>query len=67
MPTIENKNGILGIEHSGRHPDEYVKNVNDLIKNADKIGGRQGVINELFDIKNKLQNAPRNTDWRNVL
>jgi hypothetical protein len=67
LPNSKNNNGIQGIEHNGRHPQSYAKKVNELIEKADTQGGKQEVIKTLTDIKNKLQNAPRNTNWRNVL
>ncbi|NCP98231.1 hypothetical protein GW796_00600 [archaeon] len=67
LPTSKNNNGIQGIEHNGRHPQSYAEKVNNLIKDADKSGGKQAFLNELDNIKNKLQNAPRNSNWRNVL
>lgn len=67
LPTPKDNTATIGIEHNGRHPLSYAEKVNDLIQKADQLGGRQAVINELNNIKNKLTNAPRNTNWRNVL
>ncbi len=67
LPNSNNNNGTQGIEHNGRHPQSYAEKVNKLITDAEQSGGKQEVLNKLNDIKNKLQNAPRNSDWRNVL
>lgn len=67
LPNSKNNNAIQGIEHNGRHPQSYAEKVNDLIKKADTKGGKQEVIKTLNDIKNKLQNAPRNSSWGKVL
>lgn len=67
LPTKNNTSLNQGIEHNGRHPKSYAETVNDLIRNADTRGGKKEVINELNDIKNKLQNAPRNSNWGNIL
>jgi hypothetical protein len=67
LPTPKDITATQGIEHNGRHPKYYAQTVNDLIKSADKRGGQQAVLNELNDIKDKLQKAKRDTDWRNVL
>ncbi len=67
LPTKSNVDLNQGIQHNGRHPKSYSTQVNELIKDADKNGGKQEVLSQLNDIKNKLENAPRNIDWRNVL
>lgn len=67
LPTPKDKTATQGIEHNGRHPLSYAERVNRLIIDADNIGGKQSVLNKLNDIKNNLKNAPRNTNWRNVL
>lgn len=38
---------MSGILHNGKHPDDYISAINERIRNADKLGGEQEVINEL--------------------
>lgn len=67
LPTKSNTNLNQGIEHNGRHPKSYGSSVNDLISSADIRGGKQEVIQELTNIRGKLESAQRNSNWRNVL
>lgn len=67
LPTQNAPANNIGIEHNGRHPNDYVKKINDLIKAADQQGGEQSVRAELDRIRNVLRNTPRNTKWGNVL
>ncbi len=67
LPRPKAKKSTNGIEHNGRHPREYAETINNLIIDADSRGGKEEVIKTLNDIKNKLKNAPRNGNWRNVL
>ena len=67
LPTLNNTTATQGIEHNGRHPKIYSEKINDLITDANIRGGKQEVLNELINIKNTLQNSPKNTNWSNVL
>ena len=67
LPNRTNTNNLPGILHNGRHPNEYIRAVNERIGDADKLGGKPAVLNELNNIKTILTNAPRNSDWRIVL
>ena len=67
LPNKNNTDGLAGILHNGRHPNEYIDEINRRIISADKLGGKQGVIDELANIKDILGNTPRNADWRTVL
>ena len=67
LPTNKNNNGMLGIEHNGRHPDDYIKAVNKRIVDADRLGGKDAVLKELENIKNILANADRNASWYTIL
>lgn len=55
------------IVHSGKHPDTYVKKINDIITIADQIGGKQQVEIELNKVRVLLKNSPPGTDWSKVL
>lgn len=67
LPTYRDKTSTQGIEHNGRHPESYSEKISILIEDAHNIGGKNGVLNKLKDIKNKLENAQRNSDWRKIL
>ncbi|MFK0092372.1 RHS repeat-associated core domain-containing protein [Pseudomonas sp. NPDC090592] len=67
LPDKRNNGSTSGILHNGRHPNKYIDEINRRIIAADKIGGKSKVIDELDKIKNTLQTANRNADWRNVL
>lgn len=67
LPNKNNTDGLAGILHDGRHSNEYVDEINRRIISTDQLGGKQGVIDELANIKDILGNAPRNADWRTVL
>ena len=58
---------MSGILHNGKHPNKYFEAINDRIINADRMGGKQGVIDELADINNILSKAKRNASWYDVL
>ena len=63
LPTNKNTNGTQGILHNGKHPNKYLDAINRRIVTADKIGGKQAVIDELQKIKNTLSSANRNASW----
>ena len=68
LPNRNNTNlEVPGILHNGRHPDAYLEEVNNRMKMADTLGGKQGVLDELANIKKTLLEANRNQDWRTVL
>lgn len=66
LPTYKELNP-QSIVHNGKHPDIYVQKINDIILDADRIGGRQKVEIELNRIRNLLQNSPPSIEWKNVL
>lgn len=41
--------------------------MNELIKDADKLGGRPAVIDQLNEIGGVLRSASRDTSWGTVL
>ena len=67
LPTTKNTNGMPGILHNGKHPNKYLDAINRRIIAADKIGGKQAVINELQKIKNILSSASRGASWYNIV
>ena len=67
LPTNKNTNGTQGILHNGKHPNKYLDAINRRIVTADKIGGKQAVIDELQKIKNTLSSANRNASWYNII
>ncbi|WP_424405477.1 RHS repeat-associated core domain-containing protein [Pasteurella sp. PK-2025] len=67
LPSRANIDNLPGILHNGRHPNRYINEINKRIIAADKLGGKQGVIDELISIRERLGNAPRSADWRTVL
>ncbi|MDT1068529.1 AHH domain-containing protein [Providencia stuartii] len=68
---LPNKNNIdetlSGIKHNGRHPNQYLAAVNTRIIDADRMGGKQGVLDELSNIREILSSASRATSWYNIL
>ncbi|MGY2184397.1 AHH domain-containing protein, partial [Pseudomonas agarici] len=67
LPTNKNTSSTPGILHNGKHPNKYLDAINRRIITADKIGGKQAVINELQKIKNILSSANRGASWYNII
>ena len=67
LPNRNNTDGLSGILHNGKHPDKYIDAINERIIDADRIGGKQGVLNELSDIRNILSSAKLDASWYNIL
>ncbi|WP_240503804.1 AHH domain-containing protein [Lonsdalea iberica] len=67
LPNKNNSDGLLGILHNGRHPDDYLRAVNNRIEQADILGGKQEVIRELDRIRDILTSAKRNASWYTIL
>lgn len=66
LPTTDMRSAN-GIKHSGKHPDDYVNNINNRIIYADNNGSKHEVIKELQNIRNILQNANGSDSWRNII
>ncbi|MDK7738577.1 AHH domain-containing protein [Providencia stuartii] len=68
---LPNKNNIdeslSGIKHNGRHPNNYIDAVNERIIQADLTGGKQGVLDELSNIRNILSSSSRDASWYKIL
>ena len=61
LPNRNNTDpSVPGILHNGRHPNDYLDAVNDKIQDADKLGGKEGGLNTLSDLKQTLLSADRN-------
>lgn len=56
-----------GIIHNGKHPNNYVSRVDQLIVDADARGGINAVVSTLTYIRSILQNPPPNSTWSNIL
>ena len=67
LPNNKNTDGLAGIKHNGKHPNDYFKNVHDRISAADARNGKQGVLDELGKIRSELGNAPRDASWKTVV
>lgn len=67
LPTANNGGVDPGITHSGRHPKDYAIEINKRIDNADIIGGKQAVLNELNKIRQELTSAKNNESWNKVI
>ncbi|WP_200873538.1 RHS repeat-associated core domain-containing protein, partial [Lonsdalea quercina] len=67
LPNKNNSDGLSGILHNGRHPDDYLSAVNHRIEQADILGGKQEVIRELGRIRDILSSAQRNASWYTIL
>lgn len=67
LPNRNNTDGMSGILHNGKHPDDYISAINNRIESADIRGGKQEVINELGRINDILSSANRNSSWYTIL
>ncbi|NDO81008.1 hypothetical protein CJP72_09575 [Citrobacter sp. NCU1] len=67
LPNRNNMDEMSGILHNGKHPDDYISAINERIRNADKLGGKQETLNELERINNELSSADRNSSWYTIL
>lgn len=67
LPNRNNTDGMSEILHNGKHPDDYISAINNRIKAADELGGKQGVIYELGNINSILSSANRNSSWYSIL
>jgi len=67
LPNRNNADDLPGILHNGKHPDKYIDAVNRRIIAADKLGGKEEVLNELSKMKDILQSSGRNDSWYTVL
>ncbi|OXX62401.1 RHS repeat-associated core domain-containing protein [Vibrio sp. V15_P4S5T153] len=67
LPNKDNTSDMPGILHNGRHPNDYLKSVNDRITIADTLGGKQAVLDELSAMRSTLSSADRNASWYTVL
>ncbi|WP_180297845.1 RHS repeat-associated core domain-containing protein, partial [Snodgrassella alvi] len=67
LPNRKNTDGLSGILHDGKHPNDYFDAVNERIIKADKRGGKQGVLDELNKIRGILSSADRNSSWYDIL
>ncbi|WP_394393068.1 AHH domain-containing protein [Shewanella woodyi] len=67
LPNKNNTSDMPGILDNGRHPDKYLESVNKRIIDADKIGGKEAVLDELSSIKNTLSSADSNASWYTIL
>lgn len=46
---------------------KYVIKINNIIEDAERIGGKQEVEKELNRVRDLLQKSPPGTDWSKVL
>lgn len=67
LPTKNNGGVDPGITHNGRHPKDYAIEINKRIDNADIIGGKQAVLNEINKIRQELTSAKNNESWNRVI
>lgn len=67
LPNKNNTNGMPGILHNGRHPNDYLDAVNSRIIAASKAGGKKQVLAELKSMKDKLSSASSDADWKTIL
>ncbi|HHN8391435.1 TPA: RHS repeat-associated core domain-containing protein [Morganella morganii] len=68
LPNRNNVDEALsGIKHNGRHPSDYIDAVNTRIIDADKLNGKQGVLDELSKIRDILSSANRDASWYTIL
>ncbi|WP_338328927.1 RHS repeat-associated core domain-containing protein [Aeromonas salmonicida] len=67
LPNSKNTDAMSGILHNGKHPDKYIDAVIRRIRDADKLNGKQGVLDELGKIKDILSSANRDASRYNIL
>lgn len=67
LPTANNGGVDPGITHSGRHPTDYAKAINKRIEDADNVGGKQAVLDQLEKIRQELLSAKNNEAWNKVI
>lgn len=67
LPNRNNTDGLPGILHNGKHPDEYLDAVNQRILDAHNFGSKQGVLDELQLMRETLLSADRSASWYTVL
>lgn len=68
LPNRNNVDEALSeIKHNGRHPSDYIDAVNTRIIDADKLNGKQGVLDELSKIRDILSSANRDASWYTIL
>lgn len=72
LDNNNHQSSAVGLIHSGRHPDIYVRNVNNQItaipKDLPTEEGKQKIIQIIDNIKEKLYSATQPEDtWYNVL
>ncbi|MEM5720291.1 AHH domain-containing protein, partial [Proteus mirabilis] len=68
LPNRNNVDEALsGIKHNGRYPSDYIDAVNTRIIDADKLNGKQGVLDELSKIRDILSSANRDASWYTIL
>ena len=56
LPRNSNSS-VPGLQHTGRHTNDYIDRVNMEIVAAEKIGGKDAVLNQLDQIRDKLLNG----------
>ncbi|WP_346770499.1 RHS repeat-associated core domain-containing protein [Pseudomonas sp. 273] len=67
LPNRNNTDlSIPGILHNGKHPNSYFETVNEIITNADRMGGKEGVTKALNNIRQKLLSASRDSNWKDI-
>ena len=67
LPNRNNIDNMPGILHNGKHPNRYFDRVNNIIIEADELGGKQSVLEALDDIRKVLSDADRLSNWRNII
>lgn len=67
LPTHKDSSGAPGIQHSGKHPDSYVRKINQIIVDADNFNGKVEVLNKLEEVRKILENADRKDKWGGII
>ncbi len=57
---------VPGILHNGKHPNSYFESVNEILANADAAGGKDAVLKAIGNIRQKLLDAPRSSNWKDI-
>ncbi|MEN5109976.1 RHS repeat-associated core domain-containing protein, partial [Pseudomonas sp. TWI672] len=57
---------VPGILHNGKHPNSYFESVNEILTNADAAGGKGAVLKAIGNIRQKLIEAPRSSNWKDI-
>ncbi|MEX0297122.1 RHS repeat-associated core domain-containing protein, partial [Pseudomonas putida] len=57
---------VPGILHNGKNPNSCFESVNEILTNVDAAGGKDAVLKAIGNIRQKLIEAPRSSNWKDI-